>query len=164
MKRTTTFAIVFVAFIALAAHAEEPQQPVHYFALTDENLASYEAATANLEKVAEKLRTALPPENEENDGSPDALIAALTKTCEKTAPFRTAVEGAKVSCRDFTLMNVTLMQAGILALGYEKRGAEFLERVPGGTTGHVRANIEFVIKRKERLDALTAKQRQIFSE
>lgn len=162
-------ALAIVAImISSAARAEEgketAQQPVHFFALTEENLASYEAATANLEKVAAALRATPPPEEEgENDGSTEAVIGALTAGCEKTEPFRTAVAGAKLSCRDYAVMNITLMQAGILSLGYKDGGVKFLERMPGGATGHVRANIEFVMARKERIDTVTAKQMRVFS-
>lgn len=163
MHAIRTFTIFVVVLFAVALSGDEPQQPVHFFQLTDEGLAKYETATANLEKVAATLRETEPPAPEKDDGSADAFLNGFINACEKVAPFKRAVEDATLTCRDFAVTNIALMQASILSLGYKKDGVAFLEGFPGGARGHVRANVEFAMKRAERIAALAAKQERIFS-
>ena len=160
-------AAMVVAFPILADDKAPPKQPIEYFALTEEGLEGFGKAMKNLEKNAAAIRAELEAlekkqKEEENDGSVDAVIATMTKACEGVAGFRSAVKDAGLSCRDYTLLSVTTMQASILALGYQARGEEFLESFPGGKEGHVRANIEFAIAHKADLETLAAHQGKLF--
>ncbi|MGH9456577.1 MAG: hypothetical protein ACRD2J_02940 [Thermoanaerobaculia bacterium] len=173
MSRRSRFvsALILIAVVAIvpassAEESDESKQPVHEYELTTAGLEKFEKTVANLEKVAKTLREAGPPEEEEDgedDGSTEKMIAAMTRVCERIDVFRTAVDEAGFSCRDYTLFNITLMQASMLGYGYEARGEEFLESFPGGTTERVRANLRFAIDNKERIRKVGERQQKIFA-
>lgn len=160
------------AWAAIAGEPKEPpRQPVEFFALTEERFAKYSKALENLEPVAAELAKAAREEEKRrqekkektDDSSPDAIIGLIADLCDRIGVFRKAVRDAGLACREYALIDVTLMQASVLSVGYEQRGEEFLKSFPGGTGGEVKANLAFVIARKEAIGALIERQRKVFA-
>lgn len=162
----TAAIVAMVAVPAFAEEPEQPKQPIGYFELSDDLLTKYEKATQNLARAGEGLKRALKKQEKEakqkDDASVDATIAAMTEGCETVPEFASAVQDAGLSCREFTLFNITIMQASILSLGFQAHGEKFLDSFHGFQGEHLRANVEFAIAHEDELQKVRGDLQRIF--
>ena len=158
--RKTGFVFVLITALAIPA---QTAQPVDEVKLTPKVLGQYGKATANLVKAKSAVKREIEQQKQERgDGSTEAVIAALTRGCEQAPSFQGAVTAAELTCRDYALLNLALMQASILALGVEKRGDEFFDSIEGGASKTLRENVRFVLAHKAEVENLGRQQRTLF--
>lgn len=160
-------AVAFMTLLAVTAplqasdKSEMAKQPVSYYALTPEVLMKFEKATKSLNAAAAEIRKLMPRDTKSSDDSPEGIIAALAAECEKVAPFKSAVEKAKSTCRDYALTSITLMQASMFAFGVEREGEAFYKRIPDASKT-LRANVKFAKENKAKIVKINAEQRKAF--
>ena len=162
--RTIVLAIALsaVSFAPLQAEKKvEPAQPVDTFLLTDNGFEKYRKATASLVASAATIKKEMPRETKSEDDSTEGVIKSMTAQCEKVAVFKSTVNKAELTCREYALTTIVLMQASILGFGVEREGEEFYKRMPEATKT-LRANVKFAIANKEAITKLNTDQRKAF--